>query len=1039
MAKTQKIAQRRWAKGVNASASVYAQPPGSFPRASNLVYTRRGSLITADGSLILSAFGGVTPLTFDPLGSHQWRELFYYNPSTFLRTGYYGLETDPTIHLVGSTGTPVLSAATVSANGLTGTFFVRITAVDGVGGESAASPEAGPITLSNQGLTVTWTAVPNAYGYNIYVGNSSGTEILVLPPSSNPAAVGATVVGQAKTTVTLDSTFVGNPNAVPPTIDTTAATIFTAVPLGGWSPANFIHTFPASVGVVLTQTGGVIALDTGSLPVTTTTEVRPTFSVQGGPSGGSPNDYSNQQLAFDNNFATAAVANVPAGGNNGAQRTWSGFPGAPAGATTLTLNVSSSWQTSSPTQQTLVLISYSLVGGGPASNFRTLLRANASYPQSTASVALPAGQDLTLLRVTAYAANANLVTTGVSSIFEIWVTATTTVSSGGSSSSGNVGSGGGTANGGVFGTLGPLPEIVQFTDKMMLALGNGFPPYESDGSSAGTIPLGNTFQASYAARTPSTPQNVGDQIAVTIGTSAFIFTAVQAGTTAAGGPPAFSANISSIVADGTVYWKNSGAIAAVTPPRGAAHLIVYAGSLWDYNTFPGTTPDNFDGPSCLKMSDLNNPNSWNPLNVAFLDKDDGSEGMGLATFTIAESGIPPVGSLVAFKNFSTFQINGVFGASNFSIQRAQTDMGCSAPRTIQFVPGFGIVRLAHLGFAMFDGVRDRLLSEEIRPYLFGGIADIRAVDWGVAYFSKASQAASPPMYVCVCPLIGDGANLLGLLTGVSGSVVANTSSTLPTGTYFAEVGLRGPNGVTTLSGILGPFSITSGVNMIQIVTGTALPAGYSVFRVFFGTNSAQLSQFIDSNLSTINIASPGLGGTPPAGIPGAMTRIFAYDLVLKAWAIVDLPFAISVLHQTRIPGQQPQTVSGGFYDTTMRRLFYGDATFDGVPVPWSVRTPEVFGRNASDRTYFRELGIRGVGSPFGVSAQVVVSGNRGPHLPTRNVTVLPMGQAEFAAYTDIGVTGVDAYADLAGSGVIELQSVDWFAVAKSGRGRVVAG
>src|SRR5438046_6639690 len=45
-------------KGVNASASKTNQPQGSIPRASNLVLTRRGSLITCDGSQILHSFNG---------------------------------------------------------------------------------------------------------------------------------------------------------------------------------------------------------------------------------------------------------------------------------------------------------------------------------------------------------------------------------------------------------------------------------------------------------------------------------------------------------------------------------------------------------------------------------------------------------------------------------------------------------------------------------------------------------------------------------------------------------------------------------------------------------------------------------------------------------------------------------------------------------------------------------------------------------------------------------------------------------------------
>jgi hypothetical protein len=222
--------------------------------------------------------------------------------------------------------------------------------------------------------------------------------------------------------------------------------------------------------------------------------------------------------------------------------------------------------------------------------------------------------------------------------------------------------------------------------------------------------------------------------------------------------------------------------------------------------------------------------------------------------------------------------------------------------------------------------------------------------------------------------------------------------------------------------------------MLQVTTG-ALPAGYYGFRVWFGTSVTALTQYIDADTTTINIATPGSGGTPPLGIPGTMTRVFAYDLVLKAWAIVDLPFAVSVLHQIRIPGQQPQTTSTGFFDTTLRRLFAGDSTWDGQQVNWLVRTPDVFGKDASDRVYFRELALRGIGNPTGITAQVVVSGVGGPTNATRNMTTIPMGGNEFASYADIGVTGLDAYATIQGSGPIEIQSVDWSAIAKAIRGR----
>ena len=93
---------------------------------------------------------------------------------------------------------------------------------------------------------------------------------------------------------------------------------------------------------------------------------------------------------------------------------------------------------------------------------------------------------------------------------------------------------------------------------------------------------------------------------------------------------------------------------------------------------------------------MNNPNSWPNVNMGYVGSDDGTQGTGIGTFTIAEAGIAPTGSLVLFKDFSTYQIIGVFGAADFSIQQVKSDMGCIGGRSVQFATGHGIIRLSHL-------------------------------------------------------------------------------------------------------------------------------------------------------------------------------------------------------------------------------------------------------------------------------------------------------------------------------------------------------
>lgn len=611
----------------------------------------------------------------------------------------------------------------------------------------------------------------------------------------------------------------------------------------------------------------------------------------------------------------------------------------------------------------------------------------------------------------------------------------------GTAGGGGGGAGGGhssnkspTPAGGTAGGLSPLPLIVQFNNLMVLLLGNGITPYVSDGTTAGTTAITNSFVATYPARQNSTAYGAGDMITVTVG-SAQLFKAIQGGTSASSAPT-FTSVLNKTVADGSVIWQNIGPVQGSNAPPGAAHGIVYAGSLWIGNTSPTQTSDNQDGPSALKMSDLNNPNSWNPLNLAFLDRDDGTQITGMATFTIAESGIPPTGSLVVFKDRSTFQINGVFGASNFSIQRAQTDLGCMAPRSIQFVPGFGIVRYTHLGFAVFDGTRDRLLSEEIRPYLFGGQSDIAQVDQNYLWFSKAAQVADPPMYVCAMPTTQQSFLPFTGVTVASGAVA---SCTIPPGSYYCKVAKTRSDGSVFLSQEFGPIVIDSTHGFL--VTTPVPSGGDTGLTIYYGLTPGGEDTFVNFPVSptTHFITTPGLAGTPTSG-GGQLTRLFCYDLVLKAWTIIDLPFPISVLRQFKIIGSIPITVMAGFADGATRRWQMGDANWDagatnnGAPdllVRAFVRTPEVFGKAASDRVYFSKLAIRGVGDPASLLLQAVISGVAGGMLRPRNVG---FGSDEFVSYFQIDATGMDAYSELDWTGPLEIDSVDWLAIAKAIKG-----
>lgn len=589
-----------------------------------------------------------------------------------------------------------------------------------------------------------------------------------------------------------------------------------------------------------------------------------------------------------------------------------------------------------------------------------------------------------------------------------------------------------TPQGGNTGNLSPLPQFAQFVGKLFMALGNGFAPQILTDPST-VAPITNTFTATYPDWQTATLYSIGDIIKPSANNAGnFVFKVLQGGTSG-GAAPTFPQTANQQVNDNQIIWQNIGLGNTAPAPRGAAHAVVYAGSLWVLNTNPTTTSDNLDGPNCLKMSDLNNPTSWNPLNVAFLSKDDGDQGTGLLSFTIADVGIASTSALFAFKNFKTFQIIGVFGATDFQILEVQTDMGCIAPRSISFAPGFGGVRLTHLGVAVLDGIRDKLISEDIRPYLFSetNTPDIVPMDWNYAYLSKGAQTANPPMYVLAIPLalqnivLGSFGNEVNFTT-VAG---ASTWTTAPQFFRVAKV-IRQPDGTLFESALTleKVINVPAG-NNTQVVVQISAPDPDAVFySIYWGAIAGTYTQFIRPTPAQM-VAGFVLSGPTSLTTQGSLlngvgglTRLLCYDLVFKGWTIIDLPFAISVLKQVRAPGTQPITVIGGFSDAAIRRIQAGDTTFDGAAVAWKMKTAKVFADGETRRVFYRSLQMRGFGSATGI---IIVpnynssSGVAGPPV------IYTLGSNGFHLTSDLLTTALDADASISGTGPVEIDSVDW--------------
>lgn len=597
---------------------------------------------------------------------------------------------------------------------------------------------------------------------------------------------------------------------------------------------------------------------------------------------------------------------------------------------------------------------------------------------------------------------------------------------GGGGATGGSGGAPPTPQGGNVGNTSPTPQIVQFANSLFLALGNGFAPKIFTDPATFTS-ITNTFSAIYPDWVAAQVFAVGDLVKPTANNAGgFVFKCLQGGIAGAG-PVTWPQTANTTITDPKLLWQNIGVGTTSPSPRGAAHAEVYAGALWVANTSPTTTTDNLDGPSALRMSDINNPSSWNPLNTAFLDRDDGDQVTGLKAMTIAESGIPPTGSLCAFKNFKTFQINGVFGSSNFSIQRAQTDLGCIASRTIEFCPGFGLIRLTHLGFALFDTTRDHVISEDIRPFLFPdpNIPDIRSIDWNFVYLAKAAQTANPPMYCAAVPVALDP------VPEATITVVGDFGSTWTVPAFMKVTAFTLVNGVSTETAVGPQFTplVVSGLSSARV--GGTPAAGVLKYRVYWGQVTFSYTNYVELTpaqmLAGVVFQNPA-AFTQTGGIQvgtGGLNRLLCYDLVQKCWAVVDLPWAIEELAQVRPVGSVPITVTGGFSDGSVRRVQSGDPTWDGTPVGWSVRPAELLAGGGTSRVFYQRVTVKGIGSLANANTITVTpSYDYTDDIPL-TPTVYTFGQLRFLAWVDLLINALTAHATIAGSGPVEIDAVDW--------------
>lgn len=472
-----------------------------------------------------------------------------------------------------------------------------------------------------------------------------------------------------------------------------------------------------------------------------------------------------------------------------------------------------------------------------------------------------------------------------------------------------------------------IPSFVQAGDFLAIALGAGTTPVLAHNRPLTTVTWANSWGAS--ANIPSwiasVPVNIGQPVQPTT-PNGHIYVAVNdegasgATTTGTTGTtqPTFPLGSQARVTDGTVVWQEAGVVAPPIPP-GAAFFFFHSGFLWAWGTSPTYTADGLDGPDALRMSDLYNFTSWNPLNQTFIGKGDGTLPTGGGTMTLSETGIAATAQLILFKQSSSYVVTGALGPGA-SAKRVPTGVGCVAPGSVFFIEEVGVIRLSERGVAVFDGQNDTVeqWTEPIKAYLFGGLSDITPIDWSNVQFSKGARANSPPCYLLACPLP------VGSTATVGTAVVSAGANTTP---------ITFPVGIASYV----PYAIPSWNTTVYVSGSTS-----SGFTAVFGTPAPAGGGFVYWS------AIQQLGG---------LTRMFVYHLNLQAWAVVDLPWPIAAL--TYIP-ENPYpnyTLCGGQIDGTVRRLFAGDADWDGNPINASFTLPEV--GNPVTPSYIREISING--------------------------------------------------------------------------------
>jgi hypothetical protein len=225
----------------------------------------------------------------------------------------------------------------------------------------------------------------------------------------------------------------------------------------------------------------------------------------------------------------------------------------------------------------------------------------------------------------------------------------------------------------------------------------------------------------------------------------------------------------------------------------------------------------------------------------------------------------------------------------------------------------------------------------------------------------------------------------------------------------------------------------------QNITITLPQNGVSSWRIYFGTTSKGENEYVAASGGTITViitnSTTFTPGVPQLSLGGALTRLFCYDLILKAWTIVDLPFQIATLKQFRTPGSAPITVMGGFFDSGIRRWQAGDPQWDagatlegnGTGVQWSFRDAEVFTEGGTVNLFHNQVIMRGDGGPSAIQVTPQLNGNLQSII---NAALIALGSNQYEARVRILQTAENLNLSVSGIGPATVESISYEVVPK---------